>query len=344
MVHDDDDANVSAANGNRYLAFTELMRLDKVGDGGAFKSTAKAFSPGDTTAAYGGHVYAQAVWAASQTVRRGFVVNNVTGFFIFPGDTTRPFIYHVRNLRDGGRYCTRSVDVVQDPQRGVCFTCTCIFKVDEEPGDYDFQEPCDLAQKYGSALGDRRPEDWSEAPSVDSPWYWELAAAKDGPRDAFPGLSLRKVDMAPYNQDHRGPLERRQLQFYSTTGEMPPVTEEPNLHACAHLYACDRNSLFLIPNHLDVGDDYRQMASLSYSVVFHVSSKEMAMQVKEGEKRWFCQEARISRTGGNRGLHVSRLWSPDGRHIATTWQDGLVRIGKPSRWTAKIEGLKKAKL
>ncbi|KAK7529459.1 thioesterase-like superfamily-domain-containing protein [Phyllosticta citribraziliensis] len=335
MDHDD-----AAANGNQYLSFAQLMRLDKVGDG-AFKSTAKAFSPGGTTAAYGGHVYAQAVWAASQTVRRGFVVSNVTGFFILPGDTTRPFVYHVRTTRDGGRYCTRSVDVFQEPQGGICFTCTCMFKVDEQ-SDYDCQDPYDLPRRYRSALGDRRPEDWPEAPSVDSPWYWEMQAANNGTNHAFPGLSLRKVDMEPFNQD-RGPLERRQLQFYSTTGDMAAVGEEHNLHACAHLYACDRNSLFMIPNHLGAGDGYTQMASLSYTVVLHVTSQELATQVN-GKKRWFCQEARISRAGGNRGLHESRIWGEDGRHIATTMQDGLVRIGSPSKWAAKMGSARKAKM
>ncbi|KAK7514314.1 thioesterase-like superfamily-domain-containing protein [Phyllosticta citriasiana] len=335
---DNDDA---AANGNQYLPFAQLMRLDKVAEG-TFKSTAKAFSPGGTTAAFGGHVYAQAAWAASQTVRRGFVVNNVTGFFILPGDTTRPFVYQVRTIRDGGRYCTRGVDVFQEPKGGICFTCTCMFKLDEE-SDHDCQDPYDLPRRYRSALGDRRPDEWPEAPSVDSPWYWAMQAANGGGTNhAFPGLSLRKVDMEPFNKE-LGPLARRQLQFYSTMGDMATVDEEPNLHACAHLYACDRNSLFLIPNHLGVGDNYSQMASLSYTVVFHVSSKELATQVK-GEKRWFCQEARISRTGGHRGLHESRIWGEDGRHIATTMQDGLVRIGSPIKWEAKTGSAQKAKM
>ena len=61
--------------------------------------------------------------------------------------------------------------------------------------------------------------------------------------DPFPGLDMRKVDMAAYN-DARETLDKRQLQYYRVLGAMPSVAEDPNLHAAAHLYASDRNGLF----------------------------------------------------------------------------------------------------
>jgi hypothetical protein len=54
---------------------------------------------------------------------------------------------------------------------------------------------------------------------------------------------MRKVDMAGYNGT-RETLDKRQLQYYRVLGPMPPVDEDPNLHAAAHLYASDRNGLF----------------------------------------------------------------------------------------------------
>lgn len=69
----------NSINGNRYLAFTELIRLDEAAatttSDGTFKSAAKAFAPGGGTSAYGGHVFAQAAWAAAQTVREGFALH-----------------------------------------------------------------------------------------------------------------------------------------------------------------------------------------------------------------------------------------------------------------------------
>lgn len=70
-MHDD-----STINGNRYIPFTELLRLEKTAAADqTFKSLTKAFSPGGGTSAYGGHVFAQAVWAAAHTVKEGFVVH-----------------------------------------------------------------------------------------------------------------------------------------------------------------------------------------------------------------------------------------------------------------------------
>jgi hypothetical protein len=49
--------------------------------------------------------------------------------------------------------------------------------------------------------------------------------------------------MTAYNTS-RPTLERRQLQYYKIIGDMPSIEDDANLHACAHLYASDRNGLF----------------------------------------------------------------------------------------------------
>jgi len=74
------------------------------------------------------------------------------------------------------------------------------------------------------------------------------------------------------------------------------------------------------------------MGSLSHSVVFHVRFEELLFQEgTEGsgenikkEGRWI-QEACTPRSGQGRGMHESKLWSPKGVHVASTWQEGLVR-------------------
>jgi acyl-CoA thioesterase len=69
----------SNAAGNTYLPFVDLMRLETINQA-TFQSTAQPFCPGGThvkspSRAYGGHVYAQAAWAAAQTVPEGFVLH-----------------------------------------------------------------------------------------------------------------------------------------------------------------------------------------------------------------------------------------------------------------------------
>ena len=67
------------AAGNTYLPFVDLMRLETINDA-TYRSTAQPFCPGGTHIrsagrAYGGHAYAQAAWAAAQTVPEGFVLH-----------------------------------------------------------------------------------------------------------------------------------------------------------------------------------------------------------------------------------------------------------------------------
>jgi hypothetical protein len=72
---------------------------------------------------------------------------------------------------------------------------------------------------------------------------WHDVERLNGKVDPFPGLDMRKVDMAAYN-DARETLDKRQLQYYRILGDMPSVGDDPNMHATAHLYASDRNGLF----------------------------------------------------------------------------------------------------
>jgi hypothetical protein len=99
------------------------------------------------------------------------------------------------------------------------------------------------------------------------------------------------------------------------------------------------------------------MASLSHTVIFHVGIKDLTMSAeprinhpkadptlwedqalplcnlegcengdKDGRK-WFVQEAHVTRATGGRALHTSRMWDwGTGVHIATTFQDGLIRF------------------
>ncbi len=69
------------------VAFATLMNLDKINEN-TFRSTTRAFQPGGPSThgqepprAFGGHVYAQAVWAAARTLEgradggRGMIVH-----------------------------------------------------------------------------------------------------------------------------------------------------------------------------------------------------------------------------------------------------------------------------
>ena len=96
---------------------------------------------------------------------------NVTGWFLLPGKASERFVYTVRTIRDGG-YSTRGVDVVQESNPGVCFTCICSFKRPEKitvPA-LDVRQRLDLQTEYSVALQGKEPHEHQEMPGVDAPW------------------------------------------------------------------------------------------------------------------------------------------------------------------------------
>lgn len=239
----------------------------------------------------------------------------------------------------------------------------------------DMQDQMDLKEVYRDALEAKldEPMEHKTAPSTDSEEFRkDYLPAHPEHFNPLPGLHIRKADMTKYNAKRKA-IDRRQLHFYALRGSLPlptapypprselsekiTLTREANMHACTHLYASDRNSLFLIPNHLDRPRDYTRMASLSHSVIFHVGIKDLIMTAEpridhpnadptlwdegplplcnldgfsKGDKdgrKWFVQEAHVARATGGRALHTSRMWDYDtGVHIATTFQDGLLRF------------------
>jgi acyl-CoA thioesterase len=287
---------------------------------------------------------------------------NVTGWFTLGGMPTEHFVYTVHNIRDGGNYCVRNVTVTQIAEKGVCFTATCSFKR-AESSPFRFQHKLDIKKEYGQFISKKDMFEHPDMPSQDS-WWFNNVHLPQNPKHFNPlgGLHLRKLNMKAYNSV-RAPVDRRRLMFYSARGSMPQIPEsilkqkkpkysrEANLHAIAHIYASDRNSLFVIGDHLEISADAKRTATISHTVIFHVGVEELLMSNEPADRprnaaptehvpdaldapdpdskgrKWYMQEVWTDRAEGGRGLHKSRIWDPEtGVHLASTIQDGLVRF------------------
>ena len=344
------------------VSFKRLMAVKEIAPD-TFESLQLAWPPGivvDRT--FGGHVYAQSVYAASKTCAKGMVVHNVTGHFLLPGSSETPFVYKVRRVRDGGVYCLRQVDVFQvtdeaHPELRLkreantpCFVSTISFKRDESAGGKtQFSEhqnaPKDhIVKTYASVLEGISPGQHPRSPSADADWWlgtlgerWINAA------ETFPGVEIRKVDMRKYNGHVKeGNVAKagdyRQLCFYrmivdsdqsSLGGDTVTKDDYVNLNACFHIYTSDRNSLFLIQRALGYADRKASMGSLSHTVILHASAEQLKPTDASGKPKWFVQEGWTPNSGDNRGTHESRMWDYEaGRILATTFQDGMMRFPK----------------
>lgn len=320
--------------------------------------------------------------------RGGFLLHSISGTFLLPGKLDSKFEYRVKIVRNGKGIRVRGVEVFQESAKKggkeMFFIATCSFKlrehsqvsIQQEEGD-DFLEDDFYGEKlYGSVLkGKTDPmRDLEEVPGMDLTFYRKQKmllldddddddeeGKKKKNHDAFPGLQCRKVDMREWNSK-RHPMERRQLIFYrmifdrEKEGEKEKEEEgmnmNMNMQLCAHLYASDRNSLFIVANLFDLGDLFTNMSSLSHTVIFHAEEGEMgfgsasassttttttstkrtkspfhkANNNNDGGGRWFCMEVFGSRIHGGRAVHNCRIFNDEGTHIATCMQDGLIRF------------------
>ncbi|KAE9420336.1 hypothetical protein Angca_004931 [Angiostrongylus cantonensis] len=77
-------------------------------------STLTTLHQGSSEAAYGGLIFAQALATAENTVEEKYKPHAMHSFFLLNVNTSLPVHYHVRRVRDGRSYCTRTVETVQE--------------------------------------------------------------------------------------------------------------------------------------------------------------------------------------------------------------------------------------
>ncbi|KAK4039400.1 thioesterase-like superfamily-domain-containing protein [Parachaetomium inaequale] len=353
-----------------------LVKLPSAGEARRFMGTRAAYLPGSDftadsgmpnthTAAFGGHVYAQAALAAARAWREledekgakpgeRLDLHTIHGYFTRPGIPTRPFLYTVTPLTASRTFATLSITAHQPSQPSTnpqgdhfpladatllplsppAFTAICSLKRPEpDSHSVSTQEP-PPQQRFAAILSTRAPSAWPPAPPIDITGIVEQAGA-DQP-GKFPVATMRKVDMTAYNEG-RPVHERRELLLYRLIKPLPPSEdgeeEDANAHVAAHTYVADRNGLLMAGNHIGFGHSFGRAASLSYSFVVHVNAAEAVMRDGEGDDKegWWVQEMWFPRAARGRGIVESKIWSPRGVHVATEYQDGLVQglgVGK----------------
>lgn len=90
--------------------------------------------PGERPHIYGGQVAAQALLAASYTVADDRLPHSLHGYFLRPGDLTRPVLFSVDRDRDGRSFSARRVAAIQGGE--VIFEMSASFHVPEDGAEY----------------------------------------------------------------------------------------------------------------------------------------------------------------------------------------------------------------
>lgn len=215
-----------------------------------------------------------------------------------------------------------SLEDAEGPLGDVCFSCICTFKRPEEGRVSAQEEP--PQKRFADVLETKSPRDWPYSPPVD---IEEIKAMfPDAGPGTFPIVDMHKVDLTAYNEGKPVP-ERRELLLYRLKAPLP--ADDPNSHVCVHAFESDRNGLLMIGNHVGLGWNLGTAASLTYKFVIHVNADQAVMRDPSGpDEGWWIQEASFARVGQGRGALVCKMWSPEGIHVATGYQDGIVRERK----------------
>jgi Acyl-CoA thioesterase len=252
---------------------------------------------------YGGQVMSQALIAAAETVDAEKVgmrlPHSMHGYFLRPGRTDEPLEFSVEILHDGRSFSTRRTHALQG---GVPILSMIYSFQLEQPGvDHEVPAP--------------------EAPDpIDLPSAADLFAEVDHP------AARRLMRLGAFELRHVEPdiyftpdPERRHTQrlWMRTRTPLPDRTPQV-LHRALLAYACDQVML----------EPILRAHGLSWTSGLAVASLDHAM--------WWHRPLDVSRcllyvqespsAEGGRGLGFARIYSSDGRLVATAAQQGMVRV------------------
>ncbi|MEV0012011.1 acyl-CoA thioesterase domain-containing protein [Streptomyces sp. NPDC051840] len=277
--------------------FVDLLRLKEL-DENHFHGWCHA---GAKMRAFGGQVAAQALVAAGRTVPEGRGVHSLHGYFMRPGDPTRPLTYAVDRLRDGRSFSTRHVTALQDDT--AVFTLSASFKPPEESAGRQRAMP---GVPPPEALPD--PSDaWSGEASQG---YWGAVGRYTFDMRFAPEPSGEVTD----------PGTTRQYVWLRTAQRLPE--DDPLLHVCALAYLSDLNLASTAalhvrpPRHLRGGPSRVAVASLDHAMWFH-------RPFRADDWLLFAQSSPTA--GDGRGLAHSDIFTHDGRLVASVTQEVLIR-------------------
>ena len=257
---------------------------------------------------FGGQVLGQALAAASATIE-GRVVHSLHAYFLRRGDFNAPIVYQVDRSRDGGSFSTRRVLAIQHGAQ--IFSMSCSFQVPETGLDHQIAMPqvpppeelADTA-RVPEALLARLPEDRRRVLEKPRPFVF-----REVPREAVA----------------EGPGGRASPSRRVWLKAVAPLPDDPALHRSLLAYVSDYNLLDTATIPHGYRYHYEQMprklviASIDHAVWFHRD-----LRVDD----WLLYDVYSPNASGSRGFARASVFARDGRLVASTAQEGLVRVAR----------------
>ena len=253
---------------------------------------------------FGGQVLGQALTAASYTVqdRR---VHSLHAYFLVAGDVNAPIVYEVEIARDGKSFSNRRVVAIQHGQP--IFNMTASFQVPEEGLEH-------------------------AAPMPQVPGPEGLPDVRELPPDVLAKIPEKMQRFLT----HERPFEFRPVEpihvvtppraapvrhiWLKTLAKLP---DNPDLHRNVLAYVSDYQlvSTATLPHGIHFAEGNVQLASLDHAMWFHRPFRA---------DEWLLYAMESPNASGGRGLALGKIFTRDGALVASTAQEGVVRV-----WTGR---------
>jgi acyl-CoA thioesterase-2 len=250
---------------------------------------------------FGGQVLGQALMAASRTVEPDRAVHSLHSYFLRRGDFNAPIVYEVDRSRDGASFTNRRVVAIQHGQQ--IFHLSASFHRPEDGPDHQVAAPEVMPPEELpdlTATVRRRLQDLSDQQRR----FWEL----DRP---FQFRSVEAID------DGR-PRPGVRHVWFRLAGQ---CTDDPELHRCLLAYVSDFHLLetATLPHGLSFHTGDVLLASLDHAMWFH-----RPFRIDD----WLLYALISPSSSGARGMAFGRIFDRTGRLVASTAQEGLMRVSE----------------
>lgn len=251
---------------------------------------------------FGGQVLGQALAAAAQTVPAERHAHSLHAYFLRPGDVSRPIVYDVDRIRDGGSFTTRRVVAIQHGK--AIFNLDASFQQPEEGFSHQHSMPAApppesvrTEQERYAPLAERVPSPLRERLLSERPFELRLVGAPANP------LQPEKSPPAA-------------AVWLRANGSLP---DDAALHRYLLAYVSDYAFLgtALRPHGVSWLTPGMQVASLDHAMWFH-----RPFRVDE----WLLHSMDSPSAHGARGLVRGSIFDTAGRLVASTAQEGLMRF------------------
>jgi acyl-CoA thioesterase-2 len=247
---------------------------------------------------FGGQVLGQSLMAATRTVDESRPVHSLHAYFLRAGDPAVPITFDVDILRDGRSFSARRTHAIQRGKPILSMISS--FQLPATGLDHQVEMP-DVPGP------DELPSLEQQFGHLDIPSVQQMLRSRP--------VDMRYVDGTLFSGTSPEPVGHQSVWFRSAA----PMPKDPLLHTALLAFASDYSLLesVLRRHGLNWATSGIKTASLDHAMWFHRPAR-----VDE----WLLYSQESPSANGARGLGMGRIFSQDGVLVASTAQEGMMRL------------------